>query len=42
MNDDDDLITLLRENGYEVFVMDPSESAAEFVARVQNQIEEDR
>jgi hypothetical protein len=32
--EDDDLTTLLRENGYDVFVMDPKESASEFISRV--------
>lgn len=37
---EDDLTQLLEANGYQVFVMEPHESAAEFITRVQTQANE--
>jgi hypothetical protein len=37
----DDLTELLEANGYDVYVMKPHESAAEFITRVANQIHDE-
>jgi hypothetical protein len=38
MTEPDDLVDLLRTNGYQVFTLQPGESALEFITRVASQI----